>query len=204
MTDRKSYFDDLEYWLWITKGARFSAHERCLSQNKWSNLAIGLLSAYIVIINLVALYKFSSCSIFSSETIGFSTTALSILILVFSQLENSNDLKLKAEKYHNCAKDLSEIYRKLRSIKYGKIKGKLLDQLLDNYTLEYQGVLSKHENHKEIDYEYYQATHPDDFEFNWIKRNFILFKHYCYTIFIYHLLIVLPVIVFIYLLRFCA
>jgi hypothetical protein len=204
MTERKSYLEDLEFWLWITKGSRFSAHERCIDQNKWSNFAVGLLSAYIIIINLVATFKLSGCTIFSNEVIGFTTTALSILILVFSQLENSNEWKLKAEMHHSCAKDLSNLYRKVRTLKYEATDPEILRKELNELTGKYEEVLSRHENHKEIDYEYYQATHAEDFKLGWIRKPYLLFKHYVYTIFIYHVLILLPPGLFIYLLGSCS
>lgn len=190
--ERQTYLEDLEFWTWITKGARFTAHERCLKQNKWSNFSIGMLSAYIIIINLLALFNISKCALFTPNVIGFVSTALSILILVFSQLENSNDFKVKAEKFHNSAREIAKVYRKIRDIKRLGLVGGQLESHLKEVTEEYQSILDRYDNHEEIDYKYYQATHPDDFPMSFSSRTLIRMIHYFSTVFIYHLLIVVP------------
>jgi hypothetical protein len=197
MNERENYLQDLEFWLWITKGARFSAHERCLTQNKWSNLSIGILSAYIIIINLVTIFKFSDCPIFNANFISFISTALSILILVFSQLENSNDFKLKAEKFHNCAREVAKVYRDVRNLKRMQLSDEELQNKLNQHTAEYEGILDKYENHEELDYMHYKVSHPEDFPMtDWNRFKFRV-THYISSIFVYHLLIIVPPILFV-------
>ena len=132
MAEKSEFQGKLEFWIWITKGARFTANERCLKQNKWSNFAIGMLSAYILIVNLISVFQISNCTYFNGNHVAFYTTALSILILVFSQLENSNDFKLKALNYHNCALELSRVYREVRSLDLTNLDGEQYIRVLNN------------------------------------------------------------------------
>jgi hypothetical protein len=132
----RPYKEELEGWLYNTKSIRFSAHERCLRQNKWSNISLGLMSCYLIIINLAPLYILQIGNDLSSNIISFYNTALSILILLFSQLENSNEFKLKAEKFHTCSLEISELYRELKQFKI--VENKEEEKLLmKNYGLEW-------------------------------------------------------------------
>ena len=51
-----SFEEELNYKLWSTKGARFSASHRNHTLNKLSSKSIGYLSAYLIIIGVVNLY----------------------------------------------------------------------------------------------------------------------------------------------------
>jgi hypothetical protein len=193
-TERKTYKEDLETWLWTTKGIRFYTHERYLSKNRWSNFAVGMMSAYIIIINLVTSYKIHLNTEFGENTVSFITTALSILILVFSQLENSSDFKLRAEKFHDCSREISKLYRLLREKRREITDAEKLTPFLTEITKSYESILDKYENHQEIDYLYFKARHPKDFGITWFKQNSIRLKYYLNTLFIYHLLIVSPLL----------
>jgi len=190
--ERKTYKEDLETWLWTTKGVRFYAHERYLKQNKWSNIAVGMMSAYIIIINLVTSYKIHLNESLGDNTVSFVTTALSIMILVFSQLENSNDFKLKAEKFHDCSREISKLYRQLREKRREITDDALLAPILNEITNSYQTILDKYENHKDIDYQYFKCKHPDDFKMTFAARQLTRVKYYFNTYFVYHILIISP------------
>jgi len=192
--ERKTYKEDLETWLWITKGVRFYAHERYLKQNKWSNIAVGMMSAYIIIINLVTSYKIHLNESLGDNTVSFVTTALSIMILVFSQLENSNDFKLKAEKFHDCSREISKLYRQLREKRREITDDALLVPILNEITNSYQTILDKYENHKDIDYQYFKCNHPDDFKMSFKPRQLTRVKYYFNTYFVYHILIISPLV----------
>lgn len=192
--ERKTYKEDLETWLWTTKGVRFYAHERYLKQNKWSNIAVGMMSAYIIIINLVTSYKIHLNESLGDNTVSFVTTALSIMILVFSQLENSNDFKLKAEKFHDCSREISKLYRQVREKRREITDDTLLAPILNEITNSYQTILDKYENHKDIDYQYFKCKHPDDFKMSFMQRQLTKVKYYFNTYFVYHILIISPLV----------
>ena len=56
---KKDFGVELNYKLWITKGARFKASERNLICGNLSAQTIVYLSAYLIIVNLVTIYKIS-------------------------------------------------------------------------------------------------------------------------------------------------
>lgn len=196
MTESKNYKEDLERWLWTTKGTRFYVHERYLKQNRWSNIAVGMMSAYIIIINLVSSYKIPLNKPFGEDSVAFITTALSILILVFSQLENSNDFKLKAEKFHDCSREISKLYRLLIE-KKREVPDNDLKPILKEITESYQTILDKYENHKEMDYLYFKSRYPNDFKMSLYKRTLIQLKYYLNNYCVYHILIISPLILLI-------
>jgi hypothetical protein len=110
-----SWIKELNHKLWSTKGARFEANNRLKEKAFLSNTSLAFISSYLIIINLVPLY-FENLKL-SPELIGFFTTALSILLLVFTQIESSNEYKLNAHFYHSCALKISNLYNDLRIIK---------------------------------------------------------------------------------------
>lgn len=196
MKTQKTYLEDLESWIWKTKSVRFYSHERCLSQNKWSNISIGMMSAYIIIINLITNYDINIGGSISSNHVSFITTAFSILILVFSQLENSNDFKLRAEKFHDCSRELAKIYRKIKELKNTNNSEEELRIQSNKLTIQYNRILEKYENHKEIDYLYFTSNYPNDFQMSCFRRASIKFQYYFNFYFIYHLLILSPLFIF--------
>lgn len=190
--NRKTYLEDLEAWMWITKGVRFYAHERLLAMSKWSNISLGMMSAYLIIINLVSLYFPKIEALNSPNLVGFITTALSILILVFGQLENSNDFKMKAEKFHDCSREIAKLHRQIRELKRKSLTEADLEKELDKLTIEYQLILDKYDNHKQVEYKYYKSKHPKDFVTTDLFKVKAHIGYYISTYFIYHVLIISP------------
>ncbi len=187
--------EELYHKLWTTKGARFYAHKRLLKKSKLSNQTIGYLTAYVIIINLLGIYHFDKI-ILSGQFISFATTALSILILVFSQIEASFEYNLRAEKYHDCAKAIGKLYLELRDI--------MLSQTLSDPEKEteykkvanvYAGIIERFDNHDFIDFQNFKAEFYIEFKVSTIERALIYFKHYCITFLFYHCLIFSPIIV---------
>src|SRR5258706_12009614 len=83
----KTFLEELGHRLWNTKGIRFAASERLLTKNDLSNKAIGFLSAYLIIFGLLSVYQIAGSKILDANVIAFSSTTLSILLLVFTQME---------------------------------------------------------------------------------------------------------------------
>jgi len=49
--------------------------------------------------------------------LGFWTTALSILILLYSQFESAKNYSIRGEKFHQCSLEIAELYNELRMVK---------------------------------------------------------------------------------------
>lgn len=160
----KSFLEELSYKIWSTKGARFRADRRLTTISKMSNISFSILSAYLIIAGLLAVYNIENNDIHLNY-INYYVTALSILQLVVAQFENSQDYKLKGKNFHDCSLELSKLYNKLRTFK-------TLNTQVSDYTSlsfcqklseEYQEILNKYENHEDIDYDNFKLSQPKYF-----------------------------------------
>jgi len=188
-----SWIKELNHKLWITKGARFEANNRLKQKASLSNMSIAFISSYLIIINLVPLY-FSQLRI-SPDLIGFFTTALSILLLVFTQIEASNEYKLNAHSYHSCALKISNLYNDLRIIKEIDDKGER-EEKVSKITEEYKEILSQYENHEPIDTDMFKSKNLTYYEIEESFKFSIERKYYFTVKFKYHCIIAIPPILF--------
>src|SRR5690606_19798437 len=193
----KDFSVELNYKFWTTKGARFTASSRLNKINKLSSYSIGFLSGYMIIIGLLSVFKLNNDQLISSDQLGFITTGLSILILVFSQLESANDYALKADKYHNCALEIGELYNKLRYLKTNLKNEEEINSLAQELSIEYGNLLKKYENHEPIDFEYFKTSKNVYFKLSKFKVFEIHCEYYLRNKYLYKfLIIVLSFIIF--------
>jgi hypothetical protein len=193
MRERKgTYADELYDRIWKTKGARFNAYERLRRRQRRSFYSTGILSAYLIIINL--LEPFGLISLPSdSNMVAFISVSLSIILLVFVTIENAADYSLKGTNFHNCAKDLGRIYNELHSL----IEKKESDHSkYDAIAEKYADILDKYDNHAPIDYEVHKTKHSNDFNLNFVHRNWILLRANYIIDSHYFAFIILPPILF--------
>lgn len=197
----KDFSVELNFKLWSTKGARFVASHRMKIINRLSSYSIGFLSAYLIILGLLSVFEIDSTLDISSKEYAFVSTALSILILVFSQLEGYNDYRLRAEKFHDCTLEISDLYNELRYLKTSEMTPKQINKLSEDLSKKYGIVLKKYENHKYIDFLKFQTTKNDYFKLHWTEIFIIKIKYYLNTHCLYHLLIILPPILIYFLFK---
>ena len=194
---KDNFEQELNYKLWSTKGARFEASTRNLIQKKLSAQSVGFLSAYLIVINIVHIYDLSFWKLnITANDVAFASTAFSILILLYSQLESAEDHGVKAEKYHSCALEIGELYNKLRLSKSQETdeeKGKLIREISNEYDL----VLRKYDNHKSYDRKKFMLNKYHYHGLNFFERIFGEVKYYFLVKFKYHLLIWAPLILFV-------
>lgn len=187
--------EELNYKLWITKGARFNASQRNYTLNLLSSRSIGYLSAYLIIVGVINVYDISIFGyLFTDKQIGFITTSISVLILLFSQLESSENFLLKAERYHLCSLEISELYNEHRLCKHQKLKEAEEIRVLDQLNSKYEELLKKYDNHAPIDYEIFMCSKSEYFKVTGNKRIYIKLKYYFQVKFVYHCLIYMPLI----------
>ncbi|WP_111709092.1 SLATT domain-containing protein [Lutibacter citreus] len=160
----KSFLEELNYKIWSTKGARFNADKRLKIKANLSNISLAILSAYLIIASLISVYNINSGN--DENIINYFITALSILVLVFSQFENAQDYKLKAKIFHDCGLDLSELYNDLRIFKTQKKKPSEYEtySFVKNLSNKYQIVLRNYQNHSPIDYDLFQINNIEYFK----------------------------------------
>lgn len=190
----KGFLEELNFKIWVTKGSRFIANRRLLTKSDLSNKALGFLSSYLIIFGLISVYQVSNDTLLSENILAFGSTSLSIMLLLFSQLEAAQDYKTKAKSYHECALELAELYNKLRIFK-------TLEADVDNATIrtftvdlsnEYQQVLGKYDNHENIDFDKFKVGNNDYFKLSFLNRADFNWTYYRRTKLLYHTLIGLP------------
>ncbi|TCC98725.1 SLATT domain-containing protein [Pedobacter hiemivivus] len=193
----KEFETELNYKLWSTKGARFSASHRTGTLQRLSSQCVGYLSAYLIIVGLVNVYELNFWKItLSNDEVNFASVSLSVLILLFSQLETAENFVLKSHRYHDCSLDIAELYNALRYTKTYESENADKGKILQEISEKYDKILKRYENHKPIDYERFQLIKPGYFKLNLRKRLWIDLKYYCIVYFKYHLLMYGPLIIF--------
>lgn len=193
----KTYLEELNYKIWSTKGSRFNANKRLLQISRLSNLCNSILSVYLIAIGLLSVYNIYNEKLYNENLIAYSITCLSILLLIFGQIENAKEYSSKAKEYHNCGLELSCLYNELRIFKTLKEKSTLEDKLkfAQKIANEYQRILEKHENHEPIDNEMFKSKTAAYHQLNWFDIIKIKIDYYFKTDLLYHILIVLPPII---------
>lgn len=196
----KTFLEELNYKIWSTKGSRFNANKRLLQVSKLSNLCNSMLSVYLIAIGLLSVYNIYNEKLYNENLIAYSITCLSILLLVFGQIENAKEYSLKAKEYHNCGLELSGLYNELRIFKT-LIENPSLDDKLrftQKISNEYQRILEKFENHEPIDNDLFISKTAKYHKIRLLEVIKIKMEYYFRTSFLYHFLIViLPIIIFI-------
>ncbi|MCG9879716.1 MAG: SLATT domain-containing protein [Bacteroidia bacterium] len=196
-TSGKSYLDgdfgkELNLKLWTTKGARFAASHRLKTKGRLSTYSLGMLSIYVIVVNLCSVYGVEIP--FSNSEIGLITTSLSILILVLGQLEMANEYSLRSVKFHDCALEIGELYNKWRFYKNEKSRNKSLMSISESYEKVLLGV----ENHEPIDYDVFKIKKREYFKLGDFEVLRIRVKYYFIVKFIYHFIIFSPIFTFLW------
>lgn len=133
----------------------------------------------------------------SSQSLGFWTTALSILILIFSQFKNIKNYSIKSEKHHQCGLEIAELYNKLRMVKtFEKFNAPEIE--IEKISEEYDIALKKYENHAPIDLKSFTTTKLKYFKLNRFSVLIINIQKYFKIKFKYHLIIYGSVVLFIH------
>jgi len=160
----KSFLEELNYKIWSTKGARFKADKRLKTKAKLSTISLAIISAYLIIASLISVYNLGNEN--NGNIMSYVITALSILLLVVSLFENSQEYKLNARIFHDCGLELSELYNELRIFK--TLKKNPTDyetnRFIENLSEKYQTVLRNYHNHSPIDYDMFQISNLDYFD----------------------------------------
>lgn len=191
---QKTFLEELNYKIWSTKGARFHAHGRLTRLSKISSLCNSLISVYLTAAGLLSVYNIYNTQWLSESVTAYSITCLSILALVFGQIESAKDFNVKARDFHACALELSELYSELRIFKTLNPEAAEDEKIAfaKEASSRYQRILEKYDNHAPI----------DNFRFRSTKRTYhnmtqfdvfrAWFNYHISTFFIYYVLMVLP------------
>ncbi|SHM79245.1 hypothetical protein SAMN04488057_103342 [Cyclobacterium lianum] len=195
----KTFLEELNYKIWSTKGGRFNANKRLLRISDLSNLCTSMLSVYLIAVGLLSVYNIYSVENIDQNLIAYSVTSLSILLLVFGQIEKSKDYSSKAKQYHNCGLELSSLYNDLRIFKTLTNSPSLDEkrEVAEKLSRKYERILERYENHHSIDLDMFKATKSEYHQLNKWNVFLIYIDYYIKTSLIYHILILFPPVVII-------
>lgn len=191
----KDFLEELKHKLWSTKGIRFYASDRLKGLSKISNICTSILSVYLIIFGLLSVYNIYNPSEQTENLFAFSMTAISIVLLIFSTFENSQNYRVKAEKFHDCSLDVADLYNELQNFKSYQPKSTDSEKqkFCDNLQSKYQNILRRYENHSQIDTKKFRADNMDYYKYlkwdYWWRVQIIYFYK---TKLVYLLAMILP------------
>jgi len=171
--DKNSIYYELYNKVNKTSKHRFYAQNRLNRHNNLSLWTIITYSLIIILFSMLSLINFDLGSDYikllkdKNEFIEFSLLFFSIVILTISTALTMSNFGIRAEKSHDCGRELNALALKLELVK---------DQNDDAYQKHqelYEGILAKYDNHKTIDYKEYQLSY---FEIKSIQDNFKYLK----------------------------
>ncbi len=157
---------ELNYKLWITKGARFKASERCEELDARYNRVVGWVSSYLIIFSVLTLCKIPFLTL-PDNCSTFISISLSILILVFSQFAYAKNYSVRARNYHECALEISKLYNKLRLL---KTRPEHNISEIESIKNDYEKVLDKYDNHLPIDLAMFQLQKKAYFKIGFFSK----------------------------------
>ncbi|MGC3990231.1 MAG: SLATT domain-containing protein [Chthoniobacteraceae bacterium] len=193
----KNWEEELTFKLWTSKGTRFRAAKRCRVKGRYSQTAIAILTSYLIILSILPYYLKKSPQPISPDVLAFLTTATSIVLLVYSLIESGNNYNLQAYKFDQCANELSRVYDKVRAVSDLNEQEKKIN--LAQIAHSYEEILRSTENHEPNDYYVFRLYYPHVFTTSWLQRIRCWCRYYFTTVFLYHVLILLPPSIFVYL-----
>jgi hypothetical protein len=177
----KDFLEELKHKLWSTKGIRFYANSRLKAISKISNICTSVLSVYLIIFGLLSVYNIYNPSEKNESLFAFSMTAISIILLIFSIFENSQNYLVKAEKFHDCSLDIADLYNELQNFKSYQTKSSDKDKMefSNELQIKYQNILRRYENHEKLDTQKFRADNMDYYKYLkwdfWWRIQFIYF-----------------------------
>ncbi|SFT15772.1 SLATT domain-containing protein [Sphingobacterium wenxiniae] len=199
--EQKSYLKKLDDDLWITKGARFAAHSRLMMKARISNITVGILTCYLIALGLLSVYNILEPHKVDANFLAFGSTAISILVLLFSQIEVANDYKVRAIQHHTCALKIAELHRKVKTFGMSGFPLEISEyDYVEKITKEYGELLANFDNHKTSDYNKFCSLHSKYFGLNYWQTTRFRSVYYIDIYWFYSVLIIAPLIGFCWLL----
>lgn len=173
---------ELNYKLWVTKGARFKASTRCEEADTRYTRIVGWISSYLIIFSVLNICKIPFFTL-PENCASFLSIALSIIILVFSQFAYAKNFSVHSRNYHTCALEISSLYNKLR---FHKMKKEIDPKLIEDITNEYEQILMRYDNHLPIDLDMFKIEKTAYFRLSKIQTFLIKTRYFILVQFVYY------------------
>lgn len=172
-----SWEQELNLKLWTTKGARFQADKRNSELGRLSQTSTAFLTAYVIVLSLMPYFLRARLATEMGDIVNYTGTAVSIVLLAYSLLQSFREHNLRARMFHECGLSLSKLYNQLRQAK--SMEEETKQKELRNISDEYEDVLSRYDNHENIDFEVFQTLKPKYFLLTKWRCRWIHTKYFC-------------------------
>lgn len=129
-----------------TSRTRFKAYVRFQRHNK-ASMAIITFSS-IILLTVPLAQAFNIPLKYDQNVINYVQILLALVILVMSSMLYMANFSVRAERFHNCGRELSLLARKL----FVKRDTREIDTDYENYLKEYDIILGNSENHSQTDF----------------------------------------------------
>lgn len=190
---RNRWEEELNYKLWITKGARFAAARRCEEKEHAATWTNALLSCYLIIIGLIPLVPNPPLGGFSSESAGLWTAGVSILLLAYGLIVATQKYSVQSISYHDCALRIGVLYNALRRAKEFDDEVMKVEEI-KRISLDYDELLKHFPNHHRIDSEIFEVSKWKYFKLTRRNRFSRHFRYWVQTKAVHHLTLIIPLL----------
>ena len=140
-----------------TAASRFNASRRLRIHNAASLWTISLFSLGLILVSL--LQALALPLPYSDKLVNLIQVFLSITILVISVILTMNNYGIRAERFHACGLEMSEIALKLERVERE-------DGTIEDYNAfadEYSEILRRYDNHEQIDFMFMKLQKPQHY-----------------------------------------
>lgn len=150
--------DHLLSKMWKTKGSRFNAHARLKARHWASVLATSLLALYLVALSLCQLTFADALTPFGDKMLSIGGVVVSVFLIIITLVENARNYLGDAEKMHQSALAISELYNRFQALTIDQADAERL-----RFNEQYSDVLkSIPVDHKDLDYKRFQIRSSKD------------------------------------------
>lgn len=182
---RNRWEEELNFKLWITKGARFAAARRCEEKEHAATWTNALLSCYLIVIGLIPLVPNLASNVPSSEIVGLCTAGVSIWLLAYGLIIATQRYSVQAIKYHECALRIGVLYNALRRAKEFDDEVAKVEEI-KRISLDYDELLKHFPNHHPIDSEIFEVSKWKYFKLSRMTCRCRKFRYWFQTKALYH------------------
>lgn len=191
---------ELEKWdkkLWETRGARFNASRRLNKKNDLSMRALIWCSGYVFFFSVIPALG-TQLSFLNNDVIvilSILSIVLSFLVFGFSLVISANDYKLKANKYHECGREIGALLIKIS--RWKEMKKDVSEQEMEQIAIDYKDILDKSDlNHDTLDFDLFKVDNYSIYKKGMLFKFFVRIKYYFSVRLIYDISIGAPILVY--------
>lgn len=150
--------DHLLSKMWKTKGSRFNAHARLRGRHWASILATSLLAMYLAALSLCQLTFSDGLTTNENKILSIGGVVVSIFLIIITLVETARNYLGDAEKMHQSALAISELYNRFQSLTIAEADAQRL-RFNDEYSEALKNIPV---DHKDIDYKRFMIRSSND------------------------------------------